>query len=183
MHVDLFANPSAALADLLLPAASCWERAALVRPGHRTTETANWAQFREGVIQPLHESRSEIEIIFDLVARLRLGEHFFDGDLEAAAYTHEPRAVGAHRGAASEAPPWVCGPYDTRYQKRRDRCDDRPAARLPHTHAEGGASMHELRPRRSRRPAVYLEREPARGDADMPPSFAGAHVLSSRAVL
>ena len=27
VHVDLFANPSASLADLLLPAATCWERA------------------------------------------------------------------------------------------------------------------------------------------------------------
>ena len=29
VHVDLFANPSASLADLLLPAATCWEREAL----------------------------------------------------------------------------------------------------------------------------------------------------------
>ena len=29
VHVDMFANPSAACADLLLPACTCWEREAL----------------------------------------------------------------------------------------------------------------------------------------------------------
>ena len=29
VHVDLVANPSASLADLLLPACTCWEREAL----------------------------------------------------------------------------------------------------------------------------------------------------------
>ena len=78
VHVDLFANPSASLADLLLPAATCWEREALRPSLGAGAETATWAQFREPVVQPLHESRSEVAIIFDLAMRLGLGEHFFD---------------------------------------------------------------------------------------------------------
>jgi anaerobic selenocysteine-containing dehydrogenase len=84
VHVDLFANPSAALADLLLPAATCWERAALRPSLGAGAELATWAQFREPVVQPRYESRSEVAIIFDLATRLGLGEHFFQGDIEAA---------------------------------------------------------------------------------------------------
>jgi anaerobic selenocysteine-containing dehydrogenase len=84
VHVDLFANPSASLADRFLPAASCWEREALRPSLGAGAEMATWAQFREPVVQPLYESRSEIAIIFDLAARLGLGQHFFDGDVEAA---------------------------------------------------------------------------------------------------
>ena len=44
----------------------------------------NWAQLRPAVAKPAGESRSEVEIIFDLVKRLDLTEHFFDGNIEAA---------------------------------------------------------------------------------------------------
>jgi len=49
VHVDLFANPSAAFADLLLPAASCWEREALSTScgfgeGHRPVGPAQGAR-------------------------------------------------------------------------------------------------------------------------------------------
>jgi anaerobic selenocysteine-containing dehydrogenase len=84
VHVDLCANSSASMADLLLPAATCWEREAL-RPSLGTgAEMSTWAQFRDPVVQPLHESRSDVAIIFDLATRLGLGQHFFDGDIEAA---------------------------------------------------------------------------------------------------
>jgi anaerobic selenocysteine-containing dehydrogenase len=49
---------------------------------------ATWAQFREPVVQPLYESRSDVTIIFDLATRLGLGQYFFDGDI-AAAYNYE----------------------------------------------------------------------------------------------
>jgi len=84
VHVDMFANPSAALADVLLPASTCWECEA-VRPSFTTSEdTATWAQLRGAVVQPQHESRPDLEIIFDLAKRLGLGKHFFDGDIAAA---------------------------------------------------------------------------------------------------
>ena len=88
VHVDPVANPSASLADLLLPACTCWEREAL-RPSLGTgAEMATWAQFREPVVQPLYESRADVAIIFDLATRLGLGQHFFDGDIKAA-YNYE----------------------------------------------------------------------------------------------
>ena len=83
VHVDMFLNPSGAFADLVLPAATCWEREALCASLGLRAQTATWAQFREPVIPPLYESRSDLAIIFDLAVRLGLGEQFFQGDLEA----------------------------------------------------------------------------------------------------
>jgi anaerobic selenocysteine-containing dehydrogenase len=87
-HVDMFANPSATFADLLLPASTCWEREGLM-PGFVTAEeTATWVQLRPAVVEPLHESRADLEIIFDLATHLGLGEHFFNGDIDAALNWH-----------------------------------------------------------------------------------------------
>lgn len=84
VHVDLFANPSAAFADILLPASTCWEREALMPSFDTAEDTKTWAQLRPAVVQPMHESRADLEVIFDLAKRLGLGEHFFDGDIDAA---------------------------------------------------------------------------------------------------
>ena len=84
VHVDMFINPSARFADLLLPAASCWEREALMPSFEIAEDTVNWVQLRPAVIPPVHESRSDTEIIFDLATRLGLREHFFNGDIDAA---------------------------------------------------------------------------------------------------
>ena len=84
VHVDMFANPSANFADLLLPAASCWEREALMPSFEIAEDTVNWVQLRPAVIPPLHESRSDTEIIFALATRLGLREQFFNGDIDAA---------------------------------------------------------------------------------------------------
>ena len=87
VHVDLFANPSASFADLLLPAATAWEAEA-VKPSFGgkggTAEAAAWAQLRKAVVPPRGETRSDLAVIFDLAVRLGLGGQFFDGDIEAA---------------------------------------------------------------------------------------------------
>jgi anaerobic selenocysteine-containing dehydrogenase len=91
LHVDVVANPSAAFADLLLPACTSWEAEAL-RPSFLpappiaggSAETAAWVQLRRAVVPPVAESRPDLEIIFDLATRLGLGAQFFDGDIEAA---------------------------------------------------------------------------------------------------
>ena len=84
IHVDTIVNPSANFADLLLPAASCWEREALMTSFEVAEDTLNWAQLRPAAAKPVGESRSDIDIIFALAKRLALSEQFFDGDLEAA---------------------------------------------------------------------------------------------------
>ncbi|HEY7221444.1 MAG TPA: molybdopterin-dependent oxidoreductase, partial [Candidatus Binatia bacterium] len=58
VHIDTTINPSATFADLILPAATCWEREALLPSFEMAEDTLNWAQLRPAVVSPLHESRS-----------------------------------------------------------------------------------------------------------------------------
>ena len=88
VHMDLFANPAAAFADLLLPAATGWESEALKTNFFglkgSTAAAACWAQMRKAVVTPQSGARSDLAVIFDLACRLGLGEHFFGGDIDAA---------------------------------------------------------------------------------------------------
>jgi anaerobic selenocysteine-containing dehydrogenase len=84
LHVDTTINPSAMLADLVLPAATCWEREALLPFSEIAEDTMNWTQLRPAVVPPLHESRADTEIIFAFAEKLGLEESFFGGDIEAA---------------------------------------------------------------------------------------------------
>ena len=116
VHVDMVCNPSAAFADLLLPACTCWEREALM-PFFRTAEdTATWVQLRPRVIPPLYESRSDVEVVFDLAKRLGVGEHFFDGNIEAA-FNHQLAPSGLTVQQLREHPMGMRFEAQTRYQK------------------------------------------------------------------
>ena len=82
-QAELFMSPTAKLADIVLPVASCWEDWCV---GAAFTPLGDKAciQLRPAVVSPQHESRPDMEIIFDLVKRLELGNNFWDGDIEAA---------------------------------------------------------------------------------------------------
>lgn len=84
VHVDTAINPSAQFADLLLPASTCWEREALMPSFEMAEDTVNWVQLRPAVANPVGESRSDSEIIFELAKRMGLAEHFFNGEIESA---------------------------------------------------------------------------------------------------
>ena len=115
-HVDTTINPSAMFADLLLPASTCWEREALMPFFDIAEDTMNWVQLRPAVIQPVGESRSDTEIIFDLAKRLDLGSHFFDGDIDAALNDQlAPSGLTAEQLRAS--PMGIRAATNTRYRK------------------------------------------------------------------
>ena len=81
--------PAAALADIVLPIASCFEREALKVGFEICEEAQSLVQYRRAVVPPPGEARSDTEVIFDLAGRLGLAEQFWDGD---AAYRHLERA-------------------------------------------------------------------------------------------
>ncbi|GAB0106796.1 molybdopterin-dependent oxidoreductase [Nocardia sp. JMUB6875] len=84
VHLDLFENPTARYADYLLPVNSSWEHEAL-RIGFESSHRAQeHVQLRSRIVEPVGESRSDTEVVFDLATRMGLGEQFFGGDLEAA---------------------------------------------------------------------------------------------------
>jgi anaerobic selenocysteine-containing dehydrogenase len=83
-HADLFMNPTAALADIVLPIASCFEREAL-KIGFEISEDAqSHVQLRSRIVPPPGEARSDTDVIFELAARLGLAKQFWNGDVEAA---------------------------------------------------------------------------------------------------
>jgi anaerobic selenocysteine-containing dehydrogenase len=116
VHVDMFANPSAAFADLLLPACTCWEREALSPSFETAEDTATWVQLRPPVVPPLHESRSDMEILFDLATRLGVGTHFFGGDIDAA-WNHQLAPSGLTVQQLREHPMGLRAQGRTHYQK------------------------------------------------------------------
>ena len=87
-HVDLFMNPTAQLADIVLPVASSFEREALKIGFEISPEAQSLVQFRPAVVPPPGQARPDTDIIFDLAKRLGLGDQFWDGDIEAA-YRHQ----------------------------------------------------------------------------------------------
>ena len=83
-HADLFMTPTAALADIVLPAASCFEREALKIGFEISAEAQSHVQLRQAIVAPPGEARSDTDIVLGLAARLGLGEHFWNGDVDAA---------------------------------------------------------------------------------------------------
>ncbi|MBV6522541.1 MAG: Acetylene hydratase [Gemmatimonadaceae bacterium] len=83
-QTELFVTPTARFADLLLPAASCWEREGL-QAGFAVTQAADaHLQLRPPVAAPPGAARSDTWIVFQLAVRLGLADRFFGGDIDAA---------------------------------------------------------------------------------------------------
>ena len=113
---DLFLTPTAALADLVLPVASCFEREAL-RLGFDISEAAqSHIQLRQSVAAPPGEARSDTEIVFGLAAALGLGAQFWDGDIEAA-YREQLEPSGVTLEQLRAAPGGVHVELRTRHRK------------------------------------------------------------------
>lgn len=83
-HADMFLNPTANYADIILPVASPWERSGFYPGFQISREAESLVQLRPAVISPLGECRSDNEIVFELAKRLRLGKYFFEGDFNTA---------------------------------------------------------------------------------------------------
>ena len=83
VHADIFPNPSAEYADILLPVNTPWEREAL-RVGFEITQAANGrVQLRPPAVASRGESRDDGWIAFALAERLGLGHLFWNGDRDA----------------------------------------------------------------------------------------------------
>jgi anaerobic selenocysteine-containing dehydrogenase len=125
VHMDLFANPSASFADLLLPASTGWESEAL-KTGFSgqgakgaSAEASRWAQMRKVAVPPPAAARADLAVIFDIACRLGLDDHFFGGDLDAAwRYQLEPSGLTLEELRAR--PLGAQADVTTRYRKYAD---------------------------------------------------------------
>ena len=118
-HADLFMNPTAELADVVLPVASAFEREGLKLGFEISQEAQSLIQLRPAVVPPPGEARPDTDIIFDLAARLGLAAQFWHGDIEAA-YRHQLAPTGVTLEQLRAAPGGVRVPLQTRHAKHAE---------------------------------------------------------------
>ncbi|MGP4140292.1 molybdopterin-dependent oxidoreductase [Sodalis praecaptivus] len=81
-HCDLFLNPSAHYADIVLPVNTPWEREGLRIGFEISSRAETLIQLRPQMVSSRGEARSDNDIVFALANRLGLQETFFGGTLE-----------------------------------------------------------------------------------------------------
>jgi anaerobic selenocysteine-containing dehydrogenase len=118
-HADLFMNPTAEMADVILPVASPFEREALKVGFDISAEAQSLVQLRQPIVPPCGEARSDTQIVFDLACRLGLGESFWGGDIEAA-YQYQLAPSGITLEQLRASPSGVHVPLNTRYAKHAE---------------------------------------------------------------
>lgn len=126
VHADVFMNPTAELADVVLPVATPFEREALKMGFDVSAEAQSLVQLRRKVVEPLGEARSDTDIVFGLATRLGLGAHFWNGDVDAA-YRHQLGPSGLSLEALRAEPRGIRVPLATRHRKYAERRDGVPA--------------------------------------------------------
>jgi anaerobic selenocysteine-containing dehydrogenase len=125
VHADLFMNPTAELADVVLPVASAFEREALKVGFEVSAKAQSLVQLRRRVVAPQGEARSDTEIVFELANRLGLGAQFWEGDVEAA-YRYQLSPSGVSLEALRAQPGGVRLPLETRYRKYAEPVNGAP---------------------------------------------------------
>ncbi|MQA03383.1 MAG: molybdopterin-dependent oxidoreductase [Streptosporangiales bacterium] len=164
VHADLYLNPSAQYADIVLPVTTPWEREA-VRVGFDISAAAGeLAQHRPRMIPPVGDARSDAEIVVGLAERLGMGGAFFDGDIEAG-WNHMLAPLGIDVDDLRAAPQGISFP-----QPQRERgfaaVDEHGAVRGFDTET-GRVEVYSALLARHGYPAVpeYVEPPDAPGDA------------------
>ena len=126
VHADLFMNPTAAYADIVLPVASAWEREGLCTDFLVDQEASAYAQLRPVVVEARGETRSDMWIAFALAERLGLGNLFWNGDLDAA-HRHQLEPSGITLEALRANPQGVRATLPVQRRKYAAPSDGRPA--------------------------------------------------------
>jgi anaerobic selenocysteine-containing dehydrogenase len=116
VHLDLFMSPTAEQADIVLPVTGAFEAEGLKIGFEISQEAQSLVQLRAPLVPPVGEARPDIEIIFDLATRLGLGQHFFDGSVDAG-WAHQLAPSGVTLEQLRADPAGVRVPLETRHRK------------------------------------------------------------------
>lgn len=116
VHADLFMNPTAEMADIVLPVASPFETEGLKVGFEVSADAQSLIQLRRPVVAARGEARSDMQIVFDLATRLGLGDRFWNGDIDAA-YRHQLGPSGVSLESLRAALGGVRVPLETRHRK------------------------------------------------------------------
>jgi anaerobic selenocysteine-containing dehydrogenase len=82
VHTDFFINATAKYADIILPAATSWEREGLRTGFDASLDGLRHIQLRPPVIAPIGEARSDTDIVMALSGKLGLSAAMFDLDAD-----------------------------------------------------------------------------------------------------
>ncbi|GFG49678.1 molybdopterin dinucleotide-binding protein [Mycolicibacterium agri] len=123
VHANLFMNPTAGLADIVLPVNSPWEREALKTGFEISHEAQERIALRPRMVPPVGESRSDTEIVFALATRLGLDEQFFGGDIEAG-WQHILDPLGLTVAELRKRPQGIDVPLPRQHRKHTDAQPD-----------------------------------------------------------
>ena len=115
-HIDMFMTPSAALADIVLPVNTPWEREGLCTDFKIGPDAASFVQLRPQVIESRGESKSDLWIAFELAKRLGLANQFWGGDTDAG-YRALLEPTGLDLETLRQKPGGFQVPLETRYRK------------------------------------------------------------------
>ena len=126
VHADLFMNPTAEHADIVLPIASAFEREGLCTDFLVDQEASAWVQLRPAAVGARGEARSDMWVAFALAERLGLGNLFWNGDMEAA-WRHQLAPSGIAPEELRASPRGMSLPLPVRRQKYAEPADGRPA--------------------------------------------------------
>ena len=116
VHVDMFMTPSAALADIVLPVNTPFEREGLCTNFSVGADATSFAQLRPPAVESLGEAKSDVWIAFELAKRLGLANHFWGGDIDAS-YREMLEPSGLELEDLRQAPGGVRVDHETRYRK------------------------------------------------------------------
>nr|WP_309502182.1 molybdopterin-dependent oxidoreductase [uncultured Roseovarius sp.] len=106
VHADFFLNATAEYADIVLPAATSWERGGLRHGFDASLDGLRRVQLRPAVVEPVGESRSDVQIALALAERLGMGDIMFGCD-EDAGHAHLLVGSGVSLQALRAAPEGV----------------------------------------------------------------------------
>ena len=116
VHVDMFMTPSAALADIVLPVNTPFEREGLCTDFKVGADATSFAQLRPPAVESLGESKSDVWIAFELAKRLGLANQFWGGDIDAS-YREMLAPSGLELEDLRQSPGGVRVDLETRYRK------------------------------------------------------------------
>ena len=114
------AQPTAALADIVLPVASCFECEALRVRFEISEDAQSHVQLRQAIVAPPGQARSDTDFIFALAVRLGLGDHFWSGNVEEA-YRYQLGPSGITLDQLRAEPAGLRKPLTTHHMKHAAR--------------------------------------------------------------
>jgi len=94
---DIFMTASARQADIVLPACTFYEQMDLVPPINVTPSMPDYFQLQDRAVEPLHECKTDTQIVRELAQRMGLDEYFQNSDeqlIEALLSTGYPAEMG-----------------------------------------------------------------------------------------